>query len=36
MAIASELLSAVDFLISPGSSYVVGANVVVDGGWSII
>lgn len=36
MASASEILTAIEFLISPGSSYVVGTNVIVDGGWSLI
>ena len=34
LAFPSEICSAVDFLLSPSSSYVTGINVPVDGGWS--
>lgn len=35
MLTTGELTSAVDFLLSDGSSAVVGQNIVVDGGWTL-
>lgn len=31
----SEILPAVDMLMDPDNSYMVGANIVVDGGWTV-
>jgi gluconate 5-dehydrogenase len=31
----NDLRSAILFLVSPGSSFVTGQNIVVDGGWTI-
>ena len=36
LGLAEEVGSAALFLACDGSSYITGANIMVDGGWSII
>lgn len=36
VGVPEDLLSAIEFLCSDKSSYLTGANIVVDGGWSVL